>query len=80
MKLNIVLFGIAKDIAGTSRIDMEVEEKATIANFKTKLINRFPEMEKLASLAFAVDTEYVNDDYVLRENEEVVIIPPVSGG
>jgi molybdopterin converting factor small subunit len=31
-------------------------------------------------LAFAVGEEYQTDSYALTENDEVVIIPPVSGG
>ena len=44
------------------------------------LKEKYPAFDKLASLQLAVNAEYVEDDYVLRENDEVVLIPPVSGG
>ena len=31
-------------------------------------------------LLWAVNNEYVSPDYLLRENDELVFIPPVSGG
>ena len=47
---------------------------------RKELISQFPDFEKLASLKFAVNTNYVDDSYQLKENDEVVLIPPVSGG
>ena len=41
---------------------------------------KYPEFEKLKSLKFAVNEDYQEDGYRLKENDEVVIIPPVSGG
>ena len=43
-------------------------------------VERYPEFAKLKSLSFAVGENYQDDSYALHENDEVVIIPPVSGG
>ncbi len=80
MKINLVLFGIAKDIVGASRSQLDVEDGMLINEFKQKLVMKYPKMNDLTSISFAVGTEYVEDDYQLKNNEEVVIIPPVSGG
>ena len=37
-------------------------------------------LAELNTLSFAVNEEYRADDFVLSEDDEVVIIPPVSGG
>ncbi|WP_338039356.1 MoaD/ThiS family protein [Maribacter litopenaei] len=34
----------------------------------------------MSSLAVAVNSEYAEDDVQLKSNDEVAIIPPVSGG
>ena len=44
------------------------------------LVHQFPELASLRSLSFAVGEDYQEDNYVLREGDEVVVIPPVSGG
>jgi molybdopterin converting factor small subunit len=31
-------------------------------------------------LALAINQEYVDDHQIIAENDEIVIIPPVSGG
>ena len=80
MQLKVILFGIAKDIVGNSRLDLRLNDGASIRALKEQLIAEYPEMGKLRSIAFAVDTDYVDDAYQLHDNEEIVIIPPVSGG
>ena len=80
MEIEITAFGIAKDILKQKRLSMSLGDKPNIAELRTSLIDQFPDFEKLSSLKFAVNTEYVTEDYLLNEKDEVVLIPPVSGG
>ena len=80
MKINLVAFGIARDILKDSNITFEINKGKTIGDLKNALTKQYPEFEKLASLRFAVDEDYQEDDFELSEEHEVVIIPPVSGG
>lgn len=79
MKVTVTAFGIAKDILNKKQTEIEYSG-TTVADLRQQLIQQFPEFAKLASLKFAVNTDYVNDDFVLNSNDEVVLIPPVSGG
>ncbi|WP_422353920.1 MoaD/ThiS family protein [Roseivirga pacifica] len=79
MKVTVTAFGIAKDILNKKQTEIEYSG-TTVADLRQQLIERFPEFAKLASLKFAVNTDYVSDDFVLNSNDEVVLIPPVSGG
>ena len=80
MKINLVAFGIAKDILQTRQVTFEFHGEPTIHSLKVSLFERYPEFLKLKSLSFAVGENYQADSYSLNENDEVVIIPPVSGG
>ena len=80
MKINILAFGIAKDIINGSTLGLEISDGTTVGELKTQLTSQFPEFEKLRSLAIAVNQEYQEDDFLLSEKDEIVIIPPVSGG
>ena len=80
MNINILAFGIAKDIINGSTLGLEIQDGTTVGALKMKLISQFPDFEKLRSLAIAVNEEYQDDDFVLSEKDEVVIIPTVSGG
>lgn len=80
MNVNILAFGIAKNILGASTYQIQMEDQASISSIRKQLIAEFPDFERLRSLRFAVNEEYVDENYIINENDEVVIIPPVSGG
>ena len=73
-------FGIAKDIVGDATCKIELLDETTVANLKEMLYDQFPELAALKHFAIAVNAEYATDDTVISVNDEVVIIPPVSGG
>jgi len=79
MKLTILAFGITKDIVGARTFELELPENATLDNLKQSLTSQFPKFGDLASLRIAVNNEYGNEDVMLKENDEVALIPPVSG-
>lgn len=81
MKIQVKAFGIARDIFSNDELVFEIPQgKATVQDLKSALIVEFPEFEKLTKFSIAVNQEYREDDFVINHNDEVVIIPPVSGG
>ncbi len=80
MKINLIAFGIAKEILKSKQLEFDLSAGDTISSLKEKLLQKYPEFSKLKSLSFAVSENYQEDSYSLHENDEVVIIPPVSGG
>ncbi|WP_291960046.1 MoaD/ThiS family protein [Maribacter sp.] len=79
--MNVLFFGITKDIVGGSEISIsDVAKPLNVAELKKRLIDSYPEFSKLNSLAVAVNSEYADDSVILTGNEEIAIIPPVSGG
>lgn len=80
MQVTILAFGIAKDIVGGSLLSLDIQEGATVGSLKKALLAQFPRFENLVSLAIGVNEEYAKDDLVLQSTDEIVIIPPVSGG
>ncbi len=80
MNIRVVAYGIARDIVGGNQVEVSLDEGQTVADTVTQLKARFPSFDKLSSVSLAVNESYVANDYVLSEGDEVVIIPPVSGG
>jgi molybdopterin converting factor subunit 1 len=78
--VNILLFGITKDLVGKQKFHLQLPEAITIADFKKLLNKKYPELVELDSLAIAVNSEYATDEIVLKPNDEIALIPPVSGG
>ena len=80
MKVNIIAYGIAKDIIGGKKLELDIPEGSTIHQLKEILLQQYPGFSTLRSLSFAVGEEYREDDFLLGEASEVVLIPPVAGG
>lgn len=80
MQITIVGFGIAKDILGNNKVEMELPDAASVAQLKSFLFEQYPDFQKLRSLAIAVNSEYASDELTLDGRDDVVLIPPVSGG
>ncbi|MFH6605045.1 MoaD/ThiS family protein [Maribacter algicola] len=80
--MELLLFGIAKDIVGRSSIDLPSKgvQPRSVAELKELLIADYPDFSKLSSFAVAVNSEYAGDDVTLGQDDEIAIIPPVSGG
>ncbi|MES2809312.1 MAG: MoaD/ThiS family protein [Bacteroidota bacterium] len=80
MKINILAFGIAKEIFGGTTINLDVDNDATVSNLKYLLEGKYPRLKKLAAYMVAVNSEYALDGDTITERDEIAIIPPVSGG
>jgi len=80
MKIQILFFGIGKDIVGRNLLEMEVPDGSSVLDLKNQLINKYPAFKDLKSLAIAVNNEYRLDGFTLSGNDEIAIIPPVCGG
>ncbi len=80
MKIQILAFGIAKDIVGGTTLDFEIPEGTNVAQLKRQLQKDYPSFTELTSLAIAINSEYAQDEQQISERDEVVLIPPVSGG
>jgi len=76
--IKVKLFGIAKDIVSSSFY--EIDGGITVGDLKVKLCNDFPSFSDLRSFLVAINDEYAYDQEVIKESDEVAIIPPVSGG
>ena len=79
MNVNVLAFGIAKDIFGKSSISLQLNGE-TITDLKNSLEQQYPRLKQLASYMVAVNNEYASDEGILTERDEIAIIPPVSGG
>jgi len=79
MQLNILAFGIAKDIIGNRSTTIQINE-CSVGSLMQELERRYPELKRLASYLIAVNQEYAEGDVELRDKDEIAIIPPVSGG
>ena len=80
MTLNILTFGIAREMAGNATMMADVPDNVSVSALKELIKERYPAMGSLSSFAIAVNGAYATADTTIHAADEVAIIPPVSGG
>lgn len=80
MKISILAFGIVKEIFGSSVLDIELTDAATVVELKIVLEQKYPRLKQLVSYMVAVNNEYAGPNQKISGKDEIAIIPPVSGG
>jgi sulfur-carrier protein len=81
MKVRVKFFAILRERAGTSEIAKDIAEGSTVAELWRQLQKDYPKLDVPGiRLLCAVNQDYVTVDHQLKDRDEVVFIPPVSGG
>ena len=80
MRITVRFFAILKDRAGTDHAILDLPDNSTITTALPIIAQRFPMTGGYASIAFAVNQSYASADTVLRNGDELALLPPVSGG
>ena len=79
MKVRVLPFGILKESLGSEPFALELPRGATVADLIARLGAQAPAVETLG-IAVSVNAEYAERKQILRENDEIGLLPPVSGG
>ncbi len=81
MKVKVKFFAILRERVGKGEITKEIRDGSTVAELWQALKADYPNLSPVATrLLYAVNQNYVSADHVLNERDEVVFVPPVSGG
>ncbi len=81
MRVKVRLFAALRETVGRPQLEVEVPDPATPELVWSSLVAGHPALARhRPSLAAAVNRGYARFDAALAEGDEVVFIPPVSGG
>ncbi len=81
MRIKVLLFGMLAAKVGEREMHVDVPAGANVDEAMDALAERLPDLAAMRDrLAVAVDMAYVRGDHPLSENDELALIPPVSGG
>jgi molybdopterin synthase catalytic subunit len=81
MQVRVLYLGMLKEMVGRELDLVELPEGARLQDLCHILQERIPELDKFYNaIALALNYEYSNGTAELHENDEVALIPPVSGG
>jgi MoaE-MoaD fusion protein len=80
-RLRLKFFATLRERARTAEMSREFPDGVTVGEIWSGLGSEIPALAAHRDrVAFAVNHEYVKEDYRPRDKDEVAFIPPVSGG
>lgn len=79
-KYTIITFAAARELVGAGSFIAEMPAGATVADLRARILETYPAFAELSDFAIARNEAYALAEEVLAEGDELVIIPPVSGG
>ncbi|MCG1010216.1 molybdopterin converting factor subunit 1 [Salinicoccus sp. ID82-1] len=77
--MKVMLFAGLKEKTGEGRIQLETPSSLTAGELKQEIYMQYPSLEGDV-FQIACNESFVKDDHIVDENDEVALIPPVSGG
>jgi molybdopterin converting factor subunit 1 len=81
MRIVVRLFALMREKAGIETLNLELPENASAAQALEALQGQYPVLAPyLFRVRLALQMNFIDADTVLREGDELALIPPVSGG
>ena len=81
MKVRVQFYAQLRDLAGTREQELDLPEGATVRDLLNEIYAQQPSLRAHdKSILVGVGVEFVDRSYVLKEGEEIAIMPPVQGG
>jgi len=81
MKVRVKLFAVARELAGTDVLSLELPVGSTVGYLRGAITAASPALARIVPHAmWAVGAAYATDETPVDENSEIALIPPVSGG
>ncbi len=79
--VTLKLFSVYQEAYGQAEQGFHCPVGCTIAHLHDRLIAEHPQLEQWRSVTrFGVNLNFVPAETILQDGDEVVLIPPVSGG
>ncbi len=81
IKVKVKLFAIYQEAFDIPELILALPKQSTVNNILDSLIEQKPQLEQWRKITrFGVNLKFVEADTIVKDGDEVVLIPPVSGG
>ena len=81
MQVQILFFGALKELVGRDSESVTLSEEATVGDLIQHYEEQLPGLRQWSgAMAVAVNQEYAGPEVRLKPDDEIALLPPVSGG
>lgn len=79
--INVKLFAAYQEAYGKPELKLKLDRPVTVDEVLERILSEKPELKQWRDVTrFGVNLQFVEGDTELSDRDEVVFIPPVSGG
>ncbi len=79
--INLKLFAAYQEAYGVPELKLTLEPGSTVSQLLEKILKQQPKLQKWRDVTkFGINLNFVSPETILQDGDEVVFIPPVSGG
>ncbi|OUC11961.1 MAG: molybdopterin synthase sulfur carrier subunit [Alkalinema sp. CACIAM 70d] len=79
--ITIKLFAVYQEAYGCADLHWQLPQGMTVGELFDRILAEHPQLEAWRNLTqFGVNLAFVSPETLLQDGDEVVLIPPVSGG
>ncbi|MEC4895339.1 MAG: MoaD/ThiS family protein [Oscillatoria sp. PMC 1051.18] len=81
IEITVKLFAVYQEVYNLPELNLQLPPQTPVSTVLDRLLSQHPELEKWRDLTrFGINLQFVEPDRLLQDGDEVVLIPPVSGG
>lgn len=81
ISVTVKLFAAYQEAYGVSELQLQLPSGVTAMEIRDRLITEHPHLAEWREVTrYGVNLQFVDPNTVLQDGDEVVLIPPVSGG
>ncbi len=81
INITLKLFAVYQEALGVPEKEMQLPAGTTVGEVRDRIIQAHPVLARWKDLTrFGLNLQFVNADTLLKQGDELVLIPPVSGG
>ncbi|HEV2230866.1 MAG TPA: molybdopterin converting factor subunit 1 [Thermoplasmata archaeon] len=81
MRIQVRFFAVYREIVGSRAVSWSAREGLTLEGLVDAVIAKYPKLSgHRNSMLLAVNHDVADSDRILKEGDEVALLPPVSGG
>lgn len=80
-KIKVKLFAILRERVGESEITITVPPGVTVNYLNSEILRKYPQLKSFNNkFVTSVNWKVTTGDTIISPNDEIALLPPVSGG
>ena len=80
IQVTILYFAQVREATKVKRETLELSKNASVMDLLSIIRSRYPKLRNMSNFNTSVNYKLVNSCAILRDKDEVALLPPISGG